>query len=150
MASIGESYISAIGRSYLAWLQANGVKKRTFWERVKEALGDKKLPTTQKFAATLAQVSQPSVSDWNKPGQGPELQNALRLAERLGVCVEWLYTERGPKNPGRPSDALGSTLWELWPQLPEKVRQDILGFATINAAKNPTKSDFLQTRNPPT
>jgi DNA-binding XRE family transcriptional regulator len=113
--------------------------QRTFWARVKEALRDRGLPATQTYAAGIAGVSQPSISDWNKQGNAAELANALKLAKRLGVCVEWLYTERGPKRPGRPDDALAQRLWDLWPRLPEDVKAEIIGHAAFKA--RPPKPD---------
>jgi hypothetical protein len=133
----------SIDRTYIRFLQTAEVAKkpeiRTFWERAREALEDAaragktygglRIKPTQVFAAKIADVKQPSVSDWNKPGKGPELENALRLATALDVCVEWLYTERGPKRPGIPLDTYAQQLWELWPQLSEGERGKLLGLA---------------------
>lgn len=72
---------------------------RTVLSRLKEAAADMRKPTTQKYIASLLDIRQPSVSDWNKPGGAPKLEHAVILATKLNVCVEWIYTERGPKRP---------------------------------------------------
>lgn len=74
------------------------MKKRSFWDRVQEAMRDKGLDPTQKVAGKLIGISQPSVHKWKHGGQ-PKMEHAVSLASKLGVCVEWLYSERGPKHP---------------------------------------------------
>jgi DNA-binding XRE family transcriptional regulator len=108
------------------------------WARIKEALRDQGLPPTQVQCAKLIGIEQPSVSDWNKPGKGPELENALALATKLNICVEWLYTERGPKRPGVPEDQYARGLWDIWPRLEEDLKRDLLGLARLKASPTPT------------
>lgn len=108
---------------------------RTVWARIKEALHDRGLPETQVYAARMIGVEQPSVSDWNKPGMYPTLENAVTLAKKLGVCVEWLLTERGPKHPGPPGDDLAQELWAIWEHLSPRVRRDLVGAANVAAAE---------------
>lgn len=109
--------------------------ERTFWLRVKEALQAAKRPSTQKEAARIAGVKQPTVSDWNQPGKAPEHEKVLRLAKKLNVCVEWLYTERGPMRPGLPDDPFARQLAMLWDRLGDDTKQAIVGYARVNAAK---------------
>lgn len=83
-------------------------------------------PTQQRLAA-LAGVKQPSVNDWHD--RYPSMDTAVRLATNLGVCVEWLLTERGPKHPPKATqDDLGS-LAAVWPQLDEQQRAQIARYA---------------------
>lgn len=164
-ANIGDSDTFAIGQTYIGFPQTAEVPKkpeiRTFWERAREALDDAaragkthgglRIKPTQTFAAKIADVKQPSVSDWNKPGKGPELENALKLATALGVCVEWLYTERGPKRPGVPLDNYAQQLWELWPHLPEGEKGYLLGHAANNVAvpNGPFNHELTPQERPP-
>lgn len=74
------------------------MKKRTFWDRLQEAMRDKNIKPTQKNAGQLVGVSQPSVHKW-KSGGLPEVEHVVGLAAKLNVCVEWLFLERGPKHP---------------------------------------------------
>lgn len=143
--NIGDSDNVSIGRTYTTFLQTCGMQKkpeiRTVWERVKEALGDAaragktyngvKIKPTQAVAARIAGVTQPSVSEWNDAGRGPELPNALRLAKALDICVEWIYTERGPKRPGPPLDQYAQQLWSMWPSLDEDLKRDLVGYVRI-------------------
>lgn len=121
---------------------------RTFWLRVKEALHDKGWPETQKYAAQIAHVKQPSVSDWNKPGKTPELDTAVDLALQLGVCVEWLYTERGPKHPGPPGDKVAQQLWSMWGDLSDDGKRDLLGFARGLQMRDDPTATLPNTRAP--
>lgn len=108
--------------------------KRTFWERVKEVLQDAGLPDTQKYVAEkILQVKQPSISDWNKPGGFPTVQNAVLLAQHLNVCVEWLFTERGPKRPA-PQDVAAQRLWDVWPFLDDVTKGELIGLASARVA----------------
>jgi hypothetical protein len=161
-ANIGDSDIVSIGQTYTSLLQTRQMEKkpaiRTFWDRVKEALGDAakakrthngvRIKPTQVFAAKIAEVKQPTVSDWNKPGKGPELENGLKLAFALDVCVEWLYTERGPKRPGIPLDTYAQQLWELWPHLQEGERGKLLGIALSKAPSIEQNVPHPFTRDP--
>lgn len=152
--SIGDSDISSIGQTYTGLSHTHGVVKkaeiRTFWARCKEALQEagrhgktfqgQKIKPTQDCAARIAGVKQPSVSDWNKPGKGPELENAQRLAVALDVCVEWLYTERGSKRPGAPLEKSAEQLWEFWSRLDDAQKARLLGRAEEMASANPEES----------
>lgn len=104
-------------------------KDRSFYDRSIEALQEKfprDKPTQVKLAA-LAGVRQPTVNDW-KEGV-PAIDTGVRLAEALGVCVEWLYTERGPKRPPKAAtDTLGP-LSPIWSQLTDKQRIALARYA---------------------
>lgn len=135
--NIGESDKNAIGRTYTVFGHHCVVRKRetavTVWSRLKVALREAKLPETQVYAARLAGVKQPSVSDWNKHGNGPELDTAILIAKKLNICVEWLYTGRGPQRPGIPDDLIARQLWGIWPRVALSHRERILGYAHVNA-----------------
>jgi DNA-binding XRE family transcriptional regulator len=113
---------------------------RTFWARTKEALNEAKLPATQVYVAKLLGVAQPSISDWNKPGGFPTLENGIKLAQKLNVCVEWLYTERGPKRPV-PADSVAQRLWDAWPLLDDVTKGELVGIATSRALNRPESDD---------
>lgn len=44
-------------------------------------------------------VSTATVSNWRHGQKCPAMKNALELAVKLDVCVEWLLTGRGPVTP---------------------------------------------------
>lgn len=106
--------------------------QRSFLDRAKEAFSEKypREKATQVRLAQLAGVAQPTVSEW-RDGV-PALENGIRLAKALGVCVEWLYTERGPKRPGTAdvaSDPYLSPIVEVWPDLDEDTKRRISRYA---------------------
>lgn len=104
-------------------------KARPFLERMKEAYADKyrDRPTQVKLAALVGKA-QPTVSDWGKPGKYPELETVIEIAVKLGVSVEWLLSERGPKFVP-PVDKDAQALWELWPRLGEIARTKLVAYA---------------------
>lgn len=105
-------------------------KTQTFWDRVKLAMIAKGRKPTQINAAKIAGRAQPTISEiWNKPGGAPELEVVVRLATTLEVCVEWLYTGRGPMKPAAAIDAIGQELLSVWDQLDEKTKRVIAGYA---------------------
>ncbi len=140
---IGDSDIIATGHSYLLSRQTARVhrKQRTVWERVKEVLQERKLPATQKYLAEkILQVKQPSISDWNKIGGYPTMANAIRVADYLGISVEWLLTEQGPKwVPAK--DPESDALQRLWMDLDGLGRSRVLAHAQILATPVPETTE---------
>lgn len=147
-ANIGESDTLSrphtIGGSYIRlWQPARVAKRptnRTFWLRVKDAM--KAHPryrdrATQTEAARVAGVEQPTVSDWNKEGRVPELTNGIRLAEKLNVCIEWLYMERGPMHPLPAEDEFFRELMRVWDALDDEGKRKIVNYAQVSAAGSP-------------
>lgn len=104
-------------------------KERSFLGRAMEALQEKfpRDKATQEKLAALAGVKQPSVSDWRFGA--PAIDTGVRLAEALGVCVEWLYTERGPKRPPKATPENLGPLSPIWGQLSEKQKEQIARYA---------------------
>ena len=123
---IGMAYYKSIGSSdfFFPYSSAMAKPKRSFYDRAMEGLRERyprEKPTQGRLAA-LAGVRQPSVNDW-KEGF-PTMDTAVRLAQALNVCVEWLFTERGPKNPPRGADVPLATIWpELGPDQREQVER---------------------------
>jgi hypothetical protein len=102
---------------------------RTVWKRVKEALNEAGLPSTQVKAAKLIGCEQGSISDWNKPGRYPTLENAETVAQATNTCVQWLMDGRGPKHPGPPEEPAAEELWSLWGRLSDRKKGELLGLA---------------------
>lgn len=61
-----------------------------FMDRVESILKEKRL--TQKELAEDLGLRRPTLSDWKKNGAVPAADICLRIAEYLGVSVEWLVT----------------------------------------------------------
>lgn len=150
-ANIGNSYTLSIGRSNIPARHTARMARgsgRTVWLRVKEALRERHLPPTQNHVADMLKITQPSVSDWNKPGGAPKLEHAIILATKLNVCVEWIYTERGPKRP-QPVDPVSQRLWDVWPLIDDLTKGEIVGRAVQAASADRPKSTDLPDRSIP-
>lgn len=146
-ANISHSYTLSISQTSTALRKTTRMLKKqapaTFWLRLKEALKDAGKPHTQKKAAAFAEVSQPSVSLWNKPDGFPEMDKVVSMAKRLGVCVEWLYTGRGPKRPDAADDEYSDALKAVWHRLSAETKRDLVGLARLKAA--PDEADPIDT-----
>lgn len=130
--SIGLPYDFAIGSSYRQFAQNWSMAKtreRSFLERALEALKDRypRERATQVRLAKIVGVSQPAVFEWKLPGRAPEHAGVIKLAKELNVCVEWLYTERGPKHPSVTPDAepFVQTFQALDPELKRQAERYI-------------------------
>lgn len=84
---------------------------------------------TQTAAAALIGIKQPSVAEWKELDGYPTMANAVELARKLNVNVEWLLLERGAKRPV-PMDALAQRLWDMWGNLDEGTKHELVGLAT--------------------
>lgn len=128
--TIGNAYCSAIGHTNSGFAHALNMAKqlRSVYERAMEALAERypRDKATQGRLAALAGVKQPSVNDW-KDGY-PAMDTAVRLSYALGVCVEWLLTERGPKRPPEGSDP---TLALLLSQLDDRQKERLAKLAQV-------------------
>jgi hypothetical protein len=117
------------------------VKKDTaksFWERLTEAFGEQALPTTGNAIAKKLGMSQGSVNKWQR-GEGlPEADTIRELALRGRVCVEWLWTGRGPKYPNSEPDAQAAELMRRWPELDAKGREYVMQSAEMASGSNKT------------
>lgn len=138
--SIGLPYEKAIGQPYGASPHNWGMAKpreQTFLERALEALKDRhpKERPTQTRLAKITGVSQPAVFEWGLPGRAPDHAKVLKLATELNVCVEWLYTGRGPKHPQKVTDSPEPFLRD-WDKLDPELRRQIARYA-----------DFVKTEN---
>jgi len=128
--SIGLPYTSAIGSPYTDFGQNQEVikpKERSFLDRALEALRDRypRERPTQTRLAKIAGCSQPAVREWGLPDRAPDHARVKKIAIETGVCVEWLYTERGPKYPPQtPEDPF----LKEWANLDPDMRRQIERF----------------------
>lgn len=111
--------------------------KSTFWSRLVEAAKAKEKGTTQVAIAKLAGVGQSSANKWAQGGY-PDLDRAVLIAQKLGVCVEWLLTGRGPQTIDAPQDPALARLVELWGHMDAQRREELLGAAVyMRTISNP-------------
>jgi hypothetical protein len=115
-------------------------EKKTFWQRLGEA-HDHRFPDhgkqmTQKDAGVLigGPWPQSTAKKW-KNGGLPTMENAVALAEKLDVCVEWLLTGRGPKHPLSKIEV--STVEWLRKLDDDLQRKEALGMLKANVLMTP-------------
>lgn len=78
-------------------------------------------PAPQAKLALLLGVAPTTVWTWRHGRALPSIEAAVRIAERLDVCVEWLLTGRGPVQP-LPRD-IPTELAQLLADLPPRRLQ---------------------------
>ncbi len=78
------------------------MKYSEFGERLREACEAAGVPVTQPALARLLGVSTTMIWHYLHGEKLPSMGTAINMANRLGVCVEWLLTGRGPKFPPPP------------------------------------------------
>lgn len=135
-------YTSAIGSPYTPFEHNPDVlksKERTFLDRALEALRDRypRERPTQVRLAKIAGVSQPAAREWGLPDRAPDHARVLKIAKETGVCVEWLYTERGPKYPPTQSDA--DPFLKDWNNLDPATRGQIESYRNYLLSQSPKK-----------
>ena len=109
----------------------------TVWKRVLEAHEDVGLPRTQTAVAKTCGITQPAVQRWAVGSNTPTLKQAITFCQKTGVCVEWLYTGRGPKHPeAKPGSATEAVL-QIFHALDNESKNEVLRFAEFQAARSP-------------
>lgn len=129
-------------------------KTKSFFDRVLDAahekLGGK---VTQVRIANLIGVKQPSVYEWRTGA--PKIENGVEIANKLGVCVQWLYTGDGPRHPWdtiAPEDLRLRELLTLWNRLEDPDRKALLGVAKhlkqeTEGTNQPDSAAFKEPKN---
>lgn len=102
-----------------------------FWKRLSESRQAAGLSNDQEAIAKELDVWQSAVTKW-KTGKGlPTLSKAIEIANKAGVCVDWLLTGRGQRNVGNTDDPRLAKLLSFWNQLPVEIAEEVLSFATF-------------------
>lgn len=88
----------------IAFADNGEMKDAGFGERLRLACETVGIPATQAALARLFGVSTTIVWHYLNGEKLPSMAKAIEIAEKLGVCVEWLLTGRGPMYPPPSSD----------------------------------------------
>lgn len=94
-------------------------------------------PTQQAMQARLG-VGQSDLSRYKSGDRTPTIKQAIHLAGKLDVCVEWLLTGRGPRVPLTDIPESLEELALIWAKLPPKIQNEITGYAKISRAQTST------------
>jgi len=117
-------------------IRYNSLMEKTVWKRILEAMTDVSLPRTQTAVAKVCGITQPSVQRWAKGRNAPTLKQAIRFCLKTGVCVEWIYTGRGPKHPEAKPGSTTEAVLQIFHALDEDGRKEVLRHAEYIANRN--------------
>jgi len=108
-----------------------GVMTKTVFMRMADAIGTDEKPASQadiiRAFKPQYKISQSSVSKWANGGF-LQFEKAIYFCQRYNVCVEWLYTGRGPKHPDSARSELDS-LMVILDDLDDDTRKEIEAYA---------------------
>lgn len=76
-----------------------GMKHQDFSERFRLACQQANAPTTMEALGRYLGVGTTMAWNYAKGEKLPSMEKAIEIALKLGVCVEWLLTGRGPMQP---------------------------------------------------
>ena len=120
-------------------IRYNAGMANSIWTRILEAHEDVGLPLTQTAVAKTCRITQPSVQRWAVGSNLPTLKQAIRFCLKTGVCVEWLYTERGPKHPEAKPGSTTEAVLQIFHALDEDGKKEVLRHAEYIASRNSGK-----------
>jgi transcriptional regulator with XRE-family HTH domain len=96
---VTDSYRKSITQSNIWALYAFGMNDIEFASRFKDACREANVELKQKTIARAFGVSTATAWNYLNGTKLPAMDNAVGIAMKLGVCVEWLLTGRGPRRP---------------------------------------------------
>ena len=153
---IGDSYNKSIGDFYCMnidnpYMNTN-MKYPEFSKRLTNVWkGCDAAPEKQTPLAKWLGFSQPTVNDWLNGKGLPSLDTAIKLADKFGVCVEWLVTGKGQKHPNEESQPTNHNGYlesaNLTPEQLQVVKLMIAQFEQTNPVKAENKSLTYPTEN---
>lgn len=131
-------------------------KHHGFAKRFQSALEEAGAPDTLERLGPWLGVSVGCAWNWRTGEKLPGMRNSLVLAKRLGVCVEWMLTGRGPKRPAEaPAEALANYA-ALTPQnraLIDDLTRNLLAAQALSgaqaAAQEQRSVTARETKTPP-
>jgi hypothetical protein len=145
-ATIGDSYVSSIGQTYTADGHSRIVPKlhqTGFWDRLVKALAKNGYegPNYQTAVAKLIGIKQPSVHLWAVGRTMPSMANVVKLADKLGVEVQWLLSDAKSKKRSLNVDRTANELMAMWPHLSDVTKGRLLGIASQSIQESAPPAD---------
>ena len=93
-------------------------EKRAFGENFNKLLKDlNKENCTQEQLGEFFDLSQPTISHYKKGTKMPHIETGVKIAKKIGICVEYLYTRRGPMYPSKKLNTQEQLLVAVFSQL---------------------------------
>ena len=113
--------------------ELSGYKER--WQRITEGMQRCGF-TSQKTLAKRLGIKQPSISGWKNGDHLPDNIHMIRLADWSGLCVEWIWSGRGPKFPDPSPGSAAERLIAIMEAETDQFQDELLLFAEyMKAAK---------------
>ncbi len=109
---------------------------RTAWQRLVEAHEDVGRPRTQTAIAKTCGTTQPAAQRWAAGDGLPSLKHVITFCMETGVCVEWIFTARGPKHPEAKPGSVTEAVLQIFHALDEDGQEEVLRHARYIADRN--------------
>ena len=135
---IGYSGKKSTGDSDIFFNDNRVMKHSEFSERLNRIWKEcSDAPTNQTQLAKWLGFAQPTVNDWINGKGMPGIENAIKIAEKFNVCVEWLITGKGLKRTTdkQPSSPLLDKFNQLCPDQQKEVN-DFINFKLSQNKEN--------------
>ena len=136
---IGYSGKKSTGDSDIFFNDNRVMKHSEFSERLNRIWKEcSDAPTNQTQLAKWLGFAQPTVNDWINGKGMPGIENAIKIAEKFNVCVEWFITGKGLKRTTdkQPSSPLLDKFNQLCPE-----QQQIIELMVDQLSNKPKSSE---------
>lgn len=118
------------------------MKHEDFAERFRSALeGVVDFTLTQENVGQYFDVTPIGARNWLIGNKLPSMDNAIKISLKLGVCVEWLLTGRGPIKPTSKIRPEILRLAETINKLPEEGRKFFIEMVYFQLQKEKDHGD---------
>ena len=119
------------------------MKYSEYAERFKSICKESDAQKTQKELAKWLDYSQPMINYWINGEKLPSMDTAIKIADKFGVCVEWLMTGKGSK---RSNEKPSSPILDKFNQLCPDQKREVTDFINFKLSQKTDKNQFT----PPT
>ena len=103
-------------------------------------------PHNQTQLAKWLGYAQPTVNDWINGKGMPGIENAIKIADKFNVCVEWFITGKGPKR--RDDKQPSSPILDKFNQLCPDQQREVTEFIDFKLSQKPANKPLTaQTEN---
>ena len=132
---IGYSGKKSTGDSDIFFNDNRVMKHSEFSERLNRIWKEcSDAPTNQTQLAKWLGFAQPTVNDWINGKGMPGIENAIKIAEKFNVCVEWFITGKGLKRTTDKQQP--SPLLDKFNQLCPEQQREVTEFINFKLSQN--------------
>ena len=113
------------------------MKYSEYAERFKSICKESDAQKTQKELAKWLDYSQPMINYWINGEKLPSMDTAIKIADKFGVCVEWLMTGKGSK---RSNEKPSSPILDKFNQLCPDQQREVTDFINFKLSQKTDKN----------